>query len=120
MKKKNYTPAELFNLVVSIESPCKPILDDTMFPKATEEYWGVYYHPISNKLFFLEFDGDEVIEQYEVVPSHVVFPNKKRGTYGMSDEELCELYDNDCCLEADDLSCFLYFDHVAEAEEEVA
>ena len=64
---------------------------------------GVYEYRLTGK-FYLYNDG----EVTEVIPTHILF--EEDGYREMDDEELMSMYDSIYCGEADDFSCYAFFE----------
>ena len=118
MKKK-------ISIVRSIESPLRSFYDlcelaggrlsakelsdfdlKKLVPKVVDDFNnGVYEYCLTGKLYF--YNEGEVTE---VVPTHILFDED--GYADMDDDELMGMYDNIYCGEADDCSCYVFFEAV--------
>lgn len=102
--------------VLRVDSPLRSISGLT--PKVVYDDWGVFYDPVKGifvKAEIVKTTSDEhgccvlrLDEITQIVPVAVVFPGKD-GEYGMDEDELFSFVECDFCGEADDLSCYLYF-----------
>lgn len=66
---------------------------------------GIYEYLIDGNLYLVDEDGIT-----QVYPTHILFPEEYME---MEDEELFNKYDCVFCGEADDFTCYAYFEEVA-------
>ena len=103
--------------VLRINSPFKNF--DSLIPKivyhtdSDDDVSGIFFDTDREQLVHADIENGEILEQYDVVPTHIEHPNTT-GQYAYSEDKLLELHDCDFCGEADDLSCYVYFDAIDE------
>lgn len=112
------TPNETDRLiaeVLRINSPFKNF--GSLVPKivyhtdSDEDVSGIFFDTDREQLIHADIENGEILEQYDVVPTHIERPDAT-GKYAHSEDELLELRDCGYCGEADDLSCYVYFDEI--------
>lgn len=110
---------KLIASVMRINSPYKNIgklVPKMVYFNGDEDVSGVLYDPDRDQLIHADIENGVILESYDVVPTHIEYPDAD-GNYKYSNEELLELHDCQWCGEADDLSCYVYFDCVDSEED---
>lgn len=103
--------------VLRINSPFKNF--GNLIPKivyhtdSDDDVSGIFFDTDREQLVHADIENGKILEQYDVVPTHIERPNTT-GQYAYSEDDLLELHDCDFCGEADDLSCYVYFDAIDE------
>lgn len=106
---------KLIAAVLRINSPFKNF--GNLVPKiiyhtdSDDDASGIFYDPDRNQLMYANFENGELLDSYDVVPTHIERPDE-HGNYAYSDDELMTMRECDYCGEADDLSGYVYFDAV--------
>lgn len=72
---------------------------------------GVFYDADKKILVYVYIKNNNIVTAYKAIPIHVEYSDKNRN-YAYSDDELRNLRECDFCGEADDLSCYVYFNCV--------
>lgn len=85
-----------------------------MIPKVTYTDWIVCLYKNDNKLYRVDFWNDLEIREVVVVEllqyNDSYQPIDDNGNV-VDDSQLHTLFNNVCCGESDDMSCFIYFDY---------
>lgn len=103
----------LIAATLRINSPYENIghlIPKIIYP-ADDSISGIFYDPDRDQLIHADIKNGEILDQFDVVPTHIERPDET-GRYAHSDDELMALHDCSFCGEADDLSCYVYFDTV--------
>lgn len=109
---------KLISSIMRINSPNKNVgnlVPKIVYYPAEDDPCGIFYDPDRNQLVHADFQDGKLFEQYDVVPTHIEWPDEN-GNYAHTDDELLSLHDCDYCGEADDLSCYAYFSCIDEEE----
>lgn len=109
---------DAINAIRRVNSPIKSI--NGLIPKVLYDDWGIFYDQAkdiyvkaeieSAGVHYLLSDDCKFGEITPVEPIAAIFPNKD-GIYEMDEEELLDFVEADVCGEADDMSCYLYFNY---------
>lgn len=112
-----------YNRVTRIDSPLMNLKELTefhntklknynlteMYPKVTYDDWIVCYYKINDKLYYITKDDIKEVNVVAVINYDNNFePVDSNGN--IITEELADYYDCLCCGEADDCSCYVYFE----------
>jgi hypothetical protein len=90
----------------NIESPFKPI--NGLIPKVMYDSWGVFYDSGCNDFVAAEIVNGKIGYPVRVTPIGVIFPDED-GNYPVEEDDMHIMFESDICGEADDFSCYLYF-----------
>jgi hypothetical protein len=81
-----------------------------MLPKVTYDDWIVCLYTKDDKLYRIDEEEIIEIEVVEVLEYNKNFEVIKENGEPMDEDEILDYCDSLCCGEADDMSCYVYFE----------